>query len=123
MLELVAKPNGHRLDRWEPPPIFQSEQNLKPYEFDIRPDCAYWLSLQAFNVEYASRVSQWAFVINRRITCLYLFIEFKKDDKILRQPKTRSLQLSHLLSTTGSNYAWRAWIMPRQHSSTSILEI
>ena len=81
MLELVAKPNEDSFGCWESPPILESDRSLKKYDFDIRPDCAYWLSLQAFNADYVSKVGQWAFVIKQRVTCPYLFIEFKKDDK------------------------------------------
>ena len=81
MLELVAKPNEDSFGCWESPPVLESDHSLKMYDFDIRPDCAYWLSLQAFNADYVSKVRQWAFVMKRRITCPYLFIEFKKDEK------------------------------------------
>ena len=81
MVELVAKSNERRINCWESPPVLQSDHSFKKYDFDIRPDCAYWLSLQAFNADYVSKVRQWAFVVKRRITCPYLFIEFKKDDK------------------------------------------
>ena len=81
MLELVAKPNERSFNCWESPPVLESDHSFQKYDFDIRPDCAYWLSLQAFNADYVSKVRQWAFVLKRRITCPYLFIEFKKDDK------------------------------------------
>lgn len=84
MLEMVAKPNGRR---WEAPPVLESQQQfltnqqqLKSYNFDIRPDCAYWLSLQAFNEGYVSKIGRWAFVMKQRRTCPYLIIEFKRDD-------------------------------------------
>ena len=76
MLELVAKP-----DRcWIAPPVLSGQQSLKQYEFDIRPDCGYWLSLQAWSHMYTTRVQQWILAIKRRITCPYFFVEFKKDD-------------------------------------------
>lgn len=81
MLELVAKPNEDTFGFWESPPLPESGCSSKKYDFDIRPDCAYWLSLQAFNSGYVSKVRQWAFVVKQRITCPYLFVEFKKDDK------------------------------------------
>ena len=76
MLELVAKPD----DCWIVPPVLPGQQSVKQYDFDIRPDCGYWLSLQAWSQMYASRVRQWILVLKRRITCPYFFIEFKKDD-------------------------------------------
>ncbi|KAL9101791.1 MAG: hypothetical protein Q9163_002987 [Psora crenata] len=81
MLELFAKPEQEGFIPWHSPPLLDKSQGFKTYDFDIRPDCAYWLSLQAFNSEYVSEVQQWAFVAKRRITCPYLFIEFKRDEK------------------------------------------
>ena len=46
--------------------------------FDARPDCAYWLSLQAFSIEYATQIQEWAYMVNQRITCPYLMVELKK---------------------------------------------
>lgn len=66
MLELVAKPCGRC---WASPPLLSNQDVVKQYDFDIRPDCAYWLSLQGFNPEYASSINQWAYVIRRHITC------------------------------------------------------
>ena len=80
MLELVAKPNEGSFKCWLSPPILKNKYSTKTYDFDIRPDCAYWLSLQAFNTNYATKVQHWAFVVKNRVTCPYLFIEFKKDD-------------------------------------------
>lgn len=82
MVELVAKPNQ---TFWEMPPLVDSSTagSDNPnifYDFDVRPDCAYWLSLEAINPEYLSQISEWSFVQKRRITWPYLTIEFKKDD-------------------------------------------
>lgn len=63
---LVAKPDTAR---WAAPPILPGFQSSKQYDFDIRPDCAYWLSLQAFNPEYVAGISQWTHVIKHQITC------------------------------------------------------
>ena len=46
-VQLVAKPG---VPWWEAPPILTTEQGLKQYDFDIRPDCGYWLSLDACRV-------------------------------------------------------------------------
>ena len=77
-VQLVAKA-GVRW--WEAPPVLTTAQDLKQYDFDIRPDGAYWLSLDSFNPTYVSQIYIWAFVIKLRITSPYLFIEFKKDEK------------------------------------------
>jgi hypothetical protein len=83
MIQLVAKPEDH----WEPPPVLDSNVPLKPYNFDIRPDCSYWISLQAFNPSYRSSVTEYVSVRNERILCPYLTIEFKKDDSTLRKAR------------------------------------
>ena len=82
MLEFTAKPGRHT---WLAPPLVGEDfTNLGPtitnYAFDLRPDCAYWLSLQAFDAGYMIQVQEWTFVAKRRVTCSYLTIEFKKDD-------------------------------------------
>ena len=81
MLELDAKANVNSFKCWDSPPVLKSDRSLKEYDFDIRPDCAYWLSLQAFDGDYVTKVRAWAVIIKDRATCPYLFIEFKKDDK------------------------------------------
>lgn len=78
MIELVARPDGGPL--WEAPPPIDPANSGKPYVFDIRPDCSYWLSLQAFNPTYLELVKEYVFVVNKQITSPYLTIEFKRDD-------------------------------------------
>ena len=82
MIELVAQP--HPADFWHVPPIVQdaSEPSVAVYGFDIRPDCSYWLSVQAFNPSYVNQIREWCFVMKRKMTCPYLTIEFKKDDAL-----------------------------------------
>ena len=49
------------------------------YSFDVRPDCSYWLSLRAFNLEYQSYVHQLIHTIHNEFISPYLTIEFKRD--------------------------------------------
>lgn len=82
MIELVAKPT---VNVWTRPPLVgkhakAGDTSYTNYEFDLRPDCAYWLSLQAFNPDYRTQVKEYVLVLNRTITCPYLTIEFKRDD-------------------------------------------
>lgn len=82
MIELVAKPT---VAVWTRPPLVGKPAEIgdtshTDYEFDLRPDCAYWLSLQAFNPDYRTQVKEYVYVLNRTITCPYLTIEFKRDD-------------------------------------------
>jgi hypothetical protein len=78
MIELVAKLNIN--DNWTEPPMLFPGYSARVYKFDIRPDCAYWLSLQAFNRNWQSRIREYTFVVYRRVTCPYFTIEFKRDD-------------------------------------------
>src|SRR5271170_2711454 len=77
MIELVAKPSVE--DQWTEPPILLPNVSARLYGFDIRPDCTYWLSLQAFNRQWRDRIQDHAFVVYRRATCPYFTIEFKQD--------------------------------------------
>ena len=83
LIELVAKPIT---DRWRRPPIVGREyaklddKSHTDYGFDLRPDCAYWLSLQAFSPNYKAHVPEHVHVVYKTITCPYLTIEFKRDD-------------------------------------------
>ncbi len=81
MLELVAKPEESL--HWCEPPVISPNIHSKPYKYDIRPDCSYWLSLQVFSPVYKSLVSEWVYVMKRRIICPYFSIEFKKDETTL----------------------------------------
>ena len=67
----------------EQPPILDRTVPYKPYNFDIRPDCSYWISLQAFNPLYRKRVGEYVSVQKKRILCPYLTIEFKRDNSTL----------------------------------------
>lgn len=84
MIELVAKPDPD--GAWIPPPLVGNhfvslgDSSYTNYGFDLRPDCAYWLSLQAFSPAYKSYVGEHTFVLKDTITCPYLTIEFKRDN-------------------------------------------
>lgn len=79
MVELVAKPD--EAFNWTMPPVIDSNLPMnKRYDFDIRPDCSYWLSVQGFNPEYKNQIREWTFCKDDRMTCSYMTIEFKRDD-------------------------------------------
>ncbi|KAL8883466.1 MAG: hypothetical protein Q9215_008215 [Flavoplaca cf. flavocitrina] len=79
MLELVSKPQD---PTWKVPPIVHPAMHAETYDFDIRPDCAYWLSHAGFNPNYASLISLRVRLIDLHgISCPYLFTEFKRDGK------------------------------------------
>ena len=83
MIELVAKPTTNS---WKRPPLIGKQHErmadtlFTDYDFDLRPDCAYWLSLQAFSLECMHHVEENTFVVNETVTCPYLTVEFKRDD-------------------------------------------
>jgi hypothetical protein len=85
MIQLVAKPEK----LCEQPPVLDRAAPYKPYNFDIRPDCSYWVSLQAFNPLYRIIVREYVSVRKKRILCPYLTIEFKKDDSTLRKARNQ----------------------------------
>ncbi|KAI0116450.1 hypothetical protein GGR51DRAFT_501348 [Nemania sp. FL0031] len=74
LLQLVCKPS--QLE-WQIPPLIYPLK--KRYEWDIRPDCAYYVSLQAFKSDFRTNVREHICVIQHRAFCPYLTIEFKKD--------------------------------------------
>lgn len=85
VVELTATPQITLGHKWRPPPFVgftsaMGDTSWNDYDFNLRPDCAYWLSIQAFNPEYMSQVQSHVHVIMRRMTSPYLTIEFKKDD-------------------------------------------
>jgi hypothetical protein len=84
MIELVAKPDTD--GPWMIPPLVENQfitlgdTPYTDYGFDLRPDCAYWLSLQAFSPDYKSYIGEHTLVLDDTITCPYLTIEFKRDN-------------------------------------------
>ncbi|KAL8899218.1 MAG: hypothetical protein Q9207_006307 [Kuettlingeria erythrocarpa] len=79
MLELVSKPQE---PTWKVPPIVHPAMHAETYDFDIRPDCSYWLSHAGFNPNYASLISLRVRLVQLHgISCPYLFTEFKRDGK------------------------------------------
>lgn len=67
-------------DQWLGPPIIKIDNSTKEFDFDVRPDCQYWLSLRSFNPKYIKYFSDYVYVLRYRITCPYFTIEFKRDD-------------------------------------------
>lgn len=75
MLQFVCKPPQ---DQWHPPPLIHP--STKRYEWDIRPDCAYYVSLQAFKSNFRTDIQQHVLVVQHRAFSPYLTIEFKRDE-------------------------------------------
>jgi hypothetical protein len=78
LVELFAKPSSYSV--WDAPPIISSDVPTSDYQFNIRPDCAYWLSLRAFNQVWRDRVEEHVHVVHDRSICPYFSVEFKCDD-------------------------------------------
>lgn len=76
MLQLVCPPK--ETAHWRKPPVFDRAAAEVDWTWDIRPDCAYWLSLKGFNPRYRHQIQNCAFV-REWITCPYLNVEFKRD--------------------------------------------
>ncbi|KAI1122858.1 hypothetical protein F5Y10DRAFT_286711 [Nemania abortiva] len=70
----------------EPP---RQNPSGKQYDWDIRPDCAYYISLEAFDEEEREEVSLCYPTVYKRAFCSYLSIEFKKDNQDLRTAKNQ----------------------------------
>ncbi|PVH91204.1 hypothetical protein DM02DRAFT_620653 [Periconia macrospinosa] len=78
MLQLVRRLPQ---DEWLAPPSISISG--KRYDWDIRPDCAYHVSLQAFQPGFRPSVRKHVSVVQKRAFCPYLTIEFKKDEQTL----------------------------------------
>ncbi|KAF2965131.1 hypothetical protein GQX73_g8446 [Xylaria multiplex] len=77
MLQVVCKPQT----KWHAPPLVNPLK--KRYEWDISPDCAYYVSLQAFDPNLRPNIHRHTLVLQKRTFCPYLTIEFKKDEDSL----------------------------------------
>lgn len=60
------------------------------YDFDVRPHCAYWLSLEDFSSQAGSELEIHAFSVDGLFTYPYLTVEFRSDDiEQSREPENR----------------------------------
>lgn len=76
MLELVNPPKENT--HWRKPPVLDEAKPGIDWSWDVRPDCAYWLSLKGFNPKYRFQIQNCAYVRDW-ITCPYFTVEFKRD--------------------------------------------
>lgn len=86
LVEVVTKPktvDSKTLLRtprpWWSPPLIDPSLPSKPYTYDIRPDCQYWLSLNFANRKYKRLYSEYVYENDSEAVCPYFTIEFKKD--------------------------------------------
>ncbi|KAF2145845.1 uncharacterized protein K452DRAFT_220771 [Aplosporella prunicola CBS 121167] len=85
MVEFTTRPGDHH---WETPPVIHEKVARKDYAFDVRPDCSYWITLQAFHPKYRKRIEEHVLVRHGRILWPYFIIEFKKDSESNRNGTT-----------------------------------
>ena len=83
---LLAKPTDRE---WSAPPLINIATDEKIYDFDVRPDCSYWLSLQAFGRPYAIYIRNYSFVPDARILYPYLIVEFTQHEKTIEVAENR----------------------------------
>ena len=79
LVELVNKPEQET--NWVPPPLTETPSPVNEFTFDIRPDCAYWVSLQGTNMNLRYMIETIIHTIYQNFASPYLTIEFKKDDQ------------------------------------------
>ncbi|KAK5110951.1 hypothetical protein LTR62_005489 [Meristemomyces frigidus] len=78
MLELVCPATDD--SQWLKPPLLMfNVPRSDDYTWDVRPDCAYWISTRGFNEEYVHNIGGACFVYQDWVLCPYLTIEFKRD--------------------------------------------
>lgn len=80
MVELGLKPLSREFTKlWEAPDIIDAlAVCTKHYNFDIRADVIYWLSLSCFNDKYRDAIMNRIFVHNKRRLAPYFTVEFKR---------------------------------------------
>ncbi|KAH6871916.1 hypothetical protein B0T10DRAFT_541412 [Thelonectria olida] len=61
-----------------PPLLDEALAQETDWTWDIRLDCAYWLSLKGFNTKYRFQIQNATYIRNS-ITCPYFTVEFKRD--------------------------------------------
>ncbi|KAI1272450.1 hypothetical protein F5Y07DRAFT_302183 [Xylaria sp. FL0933] len=79
-VQLVRDPTP---DGWLSPPPIPGRKPPKRYDWDIRTDCTYHVSVQAFQPGFRALVEEHTSVVQQRAFCPYLTVEFKKDEQDL----------------------------------------
>ena len=113
---------------WKAPPLLfpGGPSTQKTYDFDIRPDCTYWLTTHDVCSDYRDQMSPYLDIRWDRIFCPYLTIEFKQDsddggveraiDRAERLVPWRSTIVSNFLT---SQYTLRTRNGPRSKNTIS----
>lgn len=81
LVKLVNKPE-QRSTKWVPPPLTtEAPSPRNEFAFDVRPDYAYWVSLQGTNKTLRYMIEAIVQTIYSNFTSPYFTIEFKEDDQ------------------------------------------
>ncbi|KIX09701.1 uncharacterized protein Z518_00782 [Rhinocladiella mackenziei CBS 650.93] len=62
---------------WHAPPIISNQPPSKPFSFDTRADCQFWLSDKIINPEYRTHAKHFVHLKDLGTFCPYFSIEFK----------------------------------------------
>ncbi|KIX07150.1 uncharacterized protein Z518_05127 [Rhinocladiella mackenziei CBS 650.93] len=94
-IQLYTQPDSSKDSLWGPPPLLSGEE-YSGKDFNLRPDCAYWLSIQSFSESNRGLVSMATFTVEDRDTTPYLTIEFKKSESTVEQAINKAIAASSL---------------------------
>jgi hypothetical protein len=76
--EWPLKPHESDLYPWRAPPLLSRNHSpLKPFGFDIHPDCQFWLSDKILNADYRESINHLVHCKAFGAFCPYFSIEFK----------------------------------------------
>ncbi|KAI0530164.1 hypothetical protein GGR58DRAFT_525214 [Xylaria digitata] len=106
MLQTVQKPFLYD-HLWRNPPRISSSAFEKQFEWDIQPDCAYYVSLQAFPPHFHNWVKGFAPIVQNRAFAPYLTIKFGMD----RLSETAVL---NELAVTSAIALYNRWYLKRR---------
>lgn len=67
---------------WEMPPVVHKDMPVDlSFNFNVQPDCSYWIWTGGFRPEICGKLTSLASVRFRRSLCPYLTVEVKRDNK------------------------------------------
>lgn len=94
----------YRKSKWGPPPDIKyplpplipttKPAAIRPYEFRLKPDITYYLSLKALNHEHRDEVSRFTPVVSQCAIAAYLTVELKKDNHTEEQAQNQATATS-----------------------------
>jgi hypothetical protein len=94
-IQQYTQPNAKPGSLWAPPPLLSGEEYIGK-DFNLRPDCAYWLSIQSFSKSHRGLVDKATFTVENRDATPYLTIEFKKSENTIEQATNQAIAASSL---------------------------